>query len=275
MQKLQVNRFYVETLKSHKVSGLELSYCVYPSELETPRHTHENAFFGFALEGAYSEKYKNHSLTFEPSVVAFHPPGEAHTTQFHNRRGRIFRIEADSFWLERMRQMTPHLIAPANFRGVELSRVARKLYQEFCRMDQVSPFAIEGLMLEILAEVSRCADVYFDRKAPRWLAQVRELLHAHFQESLSLAEIAATANVHPAYLARAFRKHYRCTIGDYVRQRRVEFACDQLVSSDSPLIEIALAAGFCAQSHFNEFFKRETGLTPREYRNTFRTGKSD
>jgi AraC family transcriptional regulator len=272
MSKSEVNRFYVETVKSQQVAWLELFYCVYPSELETPLHSHEKAFFGFVLEGAYSEKYARRSLTFEPSCLAFHPPGEMHTTHFHNTGGRIFRIEMSSDWLERMRQLSPQLIVPANFRGVELSRVMGRLYQEFHRMDSVSPFAIEGLTLELLAEVGRCN--YAERAAPRWLTQVRDLLHTHFQESLSLAEIAATVKVHPIYLARAFRQHFRCTIGEYIRRLRVEFATRQLVTSDAPLVEIALAAGFCAQSHFNEFFKRETGFTPREYRNIFSQGKS-
>jgi AraC family transcriptional regulator len=272
MTKSEVNRFYVETIKSQRLAGLELFYCVYPSQLETPRHSHENAFFGFVLEGAYSEKYAHRSLTFEPSFLAFHPPGEAHTTHFHRTGGRIFRIEMTADWLERMHRLSPQLMAPANFRGVALSGVMGKLYQEFHRMDSVSPCAIEGLMLELLAEVARCN--YAEREVPRWLTQVQDLLHARFQEHLSLAEIAATVKVHPAYLARAFRQHYRCTIGEYIRRLRVEFATHQLVTSDVPLVEIALAAGFCAQSHFNEFFKRETGLTPREYRTIFSPGKS-
>lgn len=265
------NKFYVETLKNHRVSGLILSDCAYPAELKTPQHAHENAFFGFVLKGAYSESYKNRSLTFEPSSLAFHPSGEVHKTHFHNAGGHILRIEVEPVWLEKTRGLSPSLAAPANFRGTELTRLSHKLYREFHRMDHVSPFAIEGLMLEILVEVSRSAEAAnAERRFPRWLAQVQEILHAHFKESLSLPEIAATVNIHPVYLARIFRKHFHCTVGDYVRNLRLEFVRSQLASSDTPFVEIALAAGFCDQSHFNGFFKRETGLTPGEYRNMFR-----
>lgn len=260
--------FFVETLEKHQVAGLVLSDCAYPAELKTPRHTHQNAFFGFVLRGAYSETYKNRSLIFEPSSLAFHPPGELqHETQFYKTGVHIFRIEIEPVWFERVSRLSASFASPANFRGVEVSRLGFKIYQEFRQMDSVSPFAIEGLMLEILAEVSRHADGYSARKSPTWLLPVREFLHAHFQESLSLTDIAGIVNIHPVYLARAFRRRFHCTIGDYVRKLRIEFACRELVSSNTSLAEIALAAGFCAQSHFNEMFKREIGLTPRQYRN--------
>jgi AraC family transcriptional regulator len=72
--------------------------------------------------------------------------------------------------------------------------------------------------------------------------------------------------VHPVYLASEFRKHFGCTIGEYVRKLRVEFACRRISESDSPLSDIAIAAGFSHQSHFSRTFKAVTGMTPAGYR---------
>jgi len=93
-------------------------------------------------------------------------------------------------------------------------------------------------------------------------------VHDRFQESISLAEVAEFAEVHPVSLARAFRKTYHCTVGDYVRRLRIESACQKLSSSDASLVEIALSSGFSEQSHFSRTFKRLTGLTPSEYRSS-------
>ena len=68
--------------------------------------------------------------------------------------------------------------------------------------------------------------------------------------------------MHPVYLACAFRRHYRCTIGEYVRQLRVESACRELSKANTPLSQIALTAGFTDQSQFSRTFKRVIGLTP-------------
>src|SRR5260221_476491 len=75
--------------------------------------------------------------------------------------------------------------------------------------------------------------------------------------------------VHPVPLARTFRRVHRMTFAGYVRQVRIEFARRELAVSGAPLGDIAVAAGFCDQSHFSRLFKRYTGQTPAEYRLTF------
>ena len=49
---------------------------------------------------------------------------------------------------------------------------------------------------------------------------------------------------------------------------RVEFAARELTGTRLPLSEIAIAAGFCDQSHFTRLFKQHTGMSPQEYRLT-------
>jgi AraC-like DNA-binding protein len=55
-------------------------------------------------------------------------------------------------------------------------------------------------------------------------------------------------------------------VGELIRRRRVEHACDLLAHSDLSLAEIALACGFSDQSHFSMMFKRHTGITPSKFR---------
>jgi AraC family transcriptional regulator len=150
------------------------------------------------------------------------------------------------------------------------SWLAGRLYREYQRLDNVSLLAMEGLALEILAEMSRHRIPCPERTPPRWLLRAQELLHARFHENLSLDEIASEAGVHPVHLARVFRRHFGCTPGDYLRKLRVESACRHLATSDLPLIEIALSAGFADQSHFTKTFRRLMRMTPGEFRRNFR-----
>jgi AraC family transcriptional regulator len=99
---------------------------------------------------------------------------------------------------------------------------------------------------------------------------VRELLRDRFSENLSLAEVAAAVNISADHLARSFRRCHGCTMGEYVRRLRVDFACRRLAASEVPLVELALDAGFTDQSHFTKTFKRHMGVTPAVFRNLHR-----
>ena len=103
-----------------------------------------------------------------------------------------------------------------------------------------------------------------------WLSQAHELIKSRFLEHLTLGDIAHTVGVHPVTLAREFRHHYDCTVGELVRRERIGFACRELLKPDESIADIAIAAGFYDQSHFAKTFKKLTGITPAEYRVSYR-----
>jgi AraC family transcriptional regulator len=149
---------------------------------------------------------------------------------------------------------------------------ARRLQDELRQPDDAALLAIEGLLLELVASASRVAQREPGGRAPRWLVAARDLIHADPAARLTLAGIAATVGVHPVSLARAFRAAYGCSVGEYVRRQRVDLAGRWLAETDLALAEIALAAGFCDQSHFSNLFRRLMGLSPSRYRRECRPG---
>lgn len=259
-------QLYGDVLKSYVATQFALTETRYAPNQVLPEHSHEHAYFCLVLQGVYTENYGKQTRLCEPSTIILHPPNEIHSNHFQKAGGRCFNVQLDTFWLRRVREHSVIPDSPTHFRGGSPANLARRIYKEFCSPDKVSPLAIEGLTLELLAETSRRSVEVSNHKRPYWLEQAREILHAHFTGHLTLTSIAEMVGVHPVHVAREFRKHYRCTIGDYVRQLRVEFACRYLAETTTPLIEIALAAGFSHQSHFSRTFKRLTGMTPAQYR---------
>jgi AraC family transcriptional regulator len=201
--------------------------------------------------------------------VFFLPSGEEHLSDFKRTGVQIFRVEINPRRLERIREYSTILDCPADFNGGDLPWLATKLYGEFRQRDETSPLAIEGLVLEMIGAASRRFIRAATGRAPGWLNQARELIHAGFKEKLSLAEIAQEVGVHPIYLASEFRRRYHSTVGEYVRQLRIESACRALSQTNETLVEIALKVGFADQSHFCKVFRRLTGLTPSQYRDCF------
>lgn len=258
------------TTKSVKhLANFKLAEHFYQPNLRMPRHTHELAHISVVLGGSYTERYSARDRFAKSSMLIFHPPDENHSVAFHSRGAQIFSIEIKSKWLENVQEVAHVLDAPNEFDGGAGKAFAARIYREFQRMDAYSPLAIEGLILEMLADLSRKVSSN-DRKIPRWLENVRELLHARLSEEVEMPEITKTAGVHPVHLAREFRRFYQCTMGEYVRRLRVESACAEISKSETPLSEIALKYGFYDQSHLTNSFKQITGMTPAQYRSVFR-----
>lgn len=104
------------------------------------------------------------------------------------------------------------------------------------------------------------------RAAPPWLERLRVSIHDRPGRPIRVAELAAEAGVHPAHLARIFRRHHGCTVGTYVRRLRLEAARAALLDGDRTISAIALSNGFSDQAHFTRRFKEMMGVPPGEYR---------
>jgi AraC family transcriptional regulator len=200
----------------------------------------------------------------------FYPAGEAHADSFRDSKTRCFVIELKPSWLERFNHSSKLITEPARFNGGKASGLALRVYEEVRALDGFSPLAIEGLLLEIVAEISRSSRKIHDSQPTTRIELVKELIHSQLQEPLPLSALAKHAGMHPVYLAQAFRKVCGCTIGEYVRRLRIEFACRELTDPNRTISEIAAAAGFFDQSHFTRTFKRLVGVTPAEFRKHFR-----
>jgi AraC family transcriptional regulator len=197
-------------------------------------------------------------------MLTFLPAEEPHTNQFHEGV-KTFEVALPAQWLERMRQASSLIERPIVSHTVVSAGLAVRLYREFQSRDSLTPLMLEGLTLELLVQIARDAADATQWRLPRWLWHARDFLHAHFAESLPLGTVAAAVGVHPSHLTRAFRQHFHCTLGDYVRRLRIEYACQLLSHSDKPLLQIALDAGFADQSHFSRTFKRLVGMPPAQF----------
>ena len=256
-------------IKTHELSGLRLVDGVYSGKTRVARHSHQRAVFCVCLNGGCNEAYAGKLREYKPFTVEFLPANQCHSLAFPGAETRAFSVDIPSSWLERAREYSLRLEDSVHCHGGLLSGLFVKLYREFRQMDGASPLVIEGLMLEMLAEASRREVKVSDRTPPRWLAQALELLREQFSEQLTLAQVARSVGVHPIHLARGFRRYCRCTVGEYIRQLRIEHACHELCVSDASLAAIASAAGFSDQSHFSRTFKRLMAMTPAQYRAAF------
>ena len=256
-------------LSEQEIAGLFGTETCHPPLFNIPRHSHDLASFYVVLGGSLTEFYGRNKRDLGTCSVVFTPPGEVHSNSFHDTGGRCFLVELTSHWTDRLTASSIKLESALDASNGELTQLAIRLYKEFRNVDKVSPLSVEGLALEILAALSRQSENAPEPYLPGWLRDAKDLLHDRFSEAMTLGEIAGQVGVHPVHLVRAFRKRYRCSLAEYQRRLRVEYASRQLVVTRRALADIALSAGFADQAHFSRSFKTRTGLTPAKFRATF------
>ena len=251
------------------IRSFAVATTTYAPECVLHRHYHESATLPLVFRGGYTERLGRRQHDCEPLAFVYKPPRIEHSNHIWSSGldGLFAEVSADRFAeLEDAVRTIADSVCVASARSRTLVAQARREARSQLAGHELS---LEGILLELWALSARASFRPTVATLP-WLARAREYLHAHFRESIGLDEVARAAGVHPVHLAQTFRRRVGLTIGEYVRQLRVDFAARALAERERSIGDIALSAGFADHSHFARTFKAVTGETPSSYRASLR-----
>ena len=248
------------------LSGFRISEFTQPPHRRLNWHEHQHASFCYVVSGHYAERTRGREEECAPHSMVFKPAGERHADVFGEAGGRCLLVEILPERLHTLGSGGAVTRAPGQARSARLAALGHGLYREFGERDDASALALEGGILEVLAEASRTRE---GTAQPAWLKRARDLVHDRADQPITLSEVAREVGVHPAHLARTFRRFYHRSLGAYLRGLRIDRASRGLTERTVSISEVALRAGFYDQSHFTRVFKRHTGMTPAQFRASF------
>ncbi|MBQ8907505.1 MAG: helix-turn-helix transcriptional regulator [Clostridia bacterium] len=99
--------------------------------------------------------------------------------------------------------------------------------------------------------------------------QIVEYLNTKYTEKITLNELSFLFGTNRTTLCREFKAATGKTVAAYVAEKRLEEAKTRIVSSSATFTEISAALHFDSIHYFTRFFKKNTGLTPKEYRRRY------
>jgi AraC family transcriptional regulator len=265
---------YGREIRHADLGGFFCTESLRPPGLSIRPHAHPYTNVALVVEGTVSESVGQSLHELRPGSVILRPAGETHENRYPTA-ARCLILEIKPERLALLRPLAPALDASVHLRGGPLPALVARFHRELQAVDDATPLVLESLLLEILAFATRDRLRSREPAAPKWLQLARDLLQENFSRPLTLSQIAAEVGVHPAHLAKTFRRYYRSTPGEYLRRLRLERSAQEVAGSDRPLAEIALAHGFYDQSHFSRALKLHFGRTPKELRRASRRGKAD
>lgn len=91
----------------------------------------------------------------------------------------------------------------------------------------------------------------------------------HLDSSVTVQKMAEIAGYHPGHFTKLFQKRLGITPMQFIIRKKKERAIELLTDTDLPISSIAESLGFANQFYFSSFFKKQTGMTPSEYRNIY------
>ncbi len=248
-----------------EVAGLAFTSVAFEPGTILEPHAHPRAYVSYVGAGSYTERVGGVTRRCDASTILVHPAGERHANVFHGQAVQLLRVEAtDSGLLE----LPCGAASDRGHHGEPWGALCRRMLYELHAPDDVTPLVLHGLALELVAGLARSCRPTAPR-TPGWLSNVDALLQERFSERIGLVDVAAVVGVHPVHLARTYRQHRGRTLGERLRELRIEHACRLLATTGASIAEIALASGFADQSHLARHMKRRLGASPSRYRRRF------
>lgn len=267
MKSQRIVRFDLELqLEAYYFKGLEQQF---------PNHFHDYYVIGLIDNGQRYLTCREVDYVINPNDLILFNPYDNHACKqvgdspLHYRSLHITRSKMQKYYTE----VTESLAVLPFFDTVVTqytnANLFRKLHQmiidekEEIEKEEIFYFLIENIMRHHSNHINKP-----NAKNDRLINCVRDFIHQHYHQKITLNELSQLVQMNKYTLLRAFTKQQGITPYQYLETIRLNEAKKQL-EQGLPLLDISLNIGFSDQSHFTRFFKQFIGVTPKQYQNIF------
>jgi len=185
----------------------------------------------------------------------------------------------------------------------EISEFIHDFVQSSMKIGQLSLRELQGFTLEANLFLHRALDKYelntidrVDVEIPLWISdlnewaewfihmlwglqerlsgedqidrigEIKKYIQSHYHTPLSLKEIAERFYLSPPYISRRFKETYGCTFIQFITEIRLMRAKSLLMHTSLPIVKIAELVGYEDEAYFSKVFKKDAGISPKQYR---------
>ena len=229
-------------------------------------HSHELASLSLMLQGEQSEtvgRRRYHCPTY--SAVLKGPEIE-HANTIGPRVARSLFVELSPEVADALTRASRAALGAVCFEDIRTRGLVHQIDRELRRPESQGDPVVEGLVFELLGAMLQTRLGWGSGDGDGWITRALDYLEENYRRRFKVADVADACGVHPSHLAEIFRKRFASSVGEWVRNRRLEFARVSLLDGSQPISRVAMAAGFADQSHLTRLFRIRFGSTPAEFR---------
>lgn len=273
-------------IRENLYQPFSIEYCTLD---KCPKFEHKHNFFEliFIISGTGRQCINQSSFNYRPAHMFLITPEDCHsfdvetTTEFFFLKFNDIYLKKGGLLNENIRRLE-YILHNANhqpgciLRNLPDKRLVGPMVEAIIRehenKDVYNQELIQQLVNTLIIVVARNIARYLpeqvnmgtEEKAMDILQYVQHNIYN--PEKLKAEVISNTFNISDAYMGRYFKKHANETLQQYITNYKTKLIEHRLQFSDKRLTEIAAEFGFTDESHFNKFFRKQKGQSPKEYR---------
>ncbi|NOU94315.1 AraC family transcriptional regulator [Paenibacillus sp. LMG 31456] len=215
----------------------------------------------FQLHRVHFEVSEN--CPYERSVITFEPT--SFLTFFKGFPSILHFYE--HMWKDELSNQVFHMSNDSVYILSILERLNKKLSERHGE-DHIEAALMIVAVFDYLHSLNEVSTHQAVPRPERYAEKIMQWVEDHYTEPFNLDELAKELHISRHHVSHLFQTETGSSISDYVIARRIRQAC-WLLKTESLSIEfIGLSVGIPHFSYFCRLFKRITGLTPKQYRNS-------
>lgn len=259
------------------------------------KYPHRHDFFEvlYLAKGSGYHVIDHNKYEIKPPSVFFMSPGQAHKLELsQDIEGFIFIFTSDFYLLNRsdqnsliefpffytLQQDNPPLLLESK----DDVQFMERLFQQGIAELKKDSYSIEMLRSILDLILTTCASRYKTPdntpgkgKGHILVKRFYQLVEEHYHKNMTLGDYADLLTVTPNHLTQVVRQFTGKTSTQIIKLKQIQEIKRLLLHTSLNVTEIANQLNFEDQSYFSKFFKRESGLTPLEYRSKSSTFKTN
>lgn len=250
--------------------------------LETPvqMHLHEYFELEIVLGGSGEQNLNGSIYPLTPGTIYFITPIDFHAVTPKGHLDILNVAFAESLISPQLQShflnRREDLIFSSPEEADSMAMLIARLEQECNRLDGFADTARKNLLELLMFPIARSmkSDTDLQRPSSNRVQDSMRYLFRHFREDVTLAEVAEKSGYTPNYFSHLFHDSCGIRFVDFLARLRLNYARTMLLTTNQSVSQIAQSSGFSSSSNFFRAFRKDTGLSPLEYRNLKSKGDS-
>ena len=259
-----------------------ISMSKYEGDWQSLPHTHQFSELFYVLSGKGVFYIEGQEISVAPDDLVIINPHVEHTEKTLPNDPMeyiVFGVEGLAFSFSQPQDDDARGYSFYSYGSIKKHFInfSQLMMKEFQEKKPGFEIVCHGLLQVLLVYISReqnlsvISDSTF--QLSKECALAKRYIDANYSKNITLDLLADITHINKFYLAHSFTECMGQSLISYLTQKRLSASKELLVSSNRSIAQVASSTGFSSQSYFSQIFRKETGMTPQQYRKSHADSK--